>query len=27
VGAAWTRLFPVLWRLDRAPGRPGEDRR
>jgi hypothetical protein len=27
VGAAWTRLFPVLWRLDRAPGRPDDDRR
>lgn len=27
VGAAWTRLFPVLWHLDRAPGRPEGDRR
>jgi MFS family permease len=27
VGAAWTRLFPVLWRLDRPPGRPDEHRR
>jgi hypothetical protein len=27
VGAAWTRLFPVLWRLDHAPGRPDDDRR
>ena len=27
VGAAWTRLFPVLWRLDRAPGRPEQHRR
>jgi MFS family permease len=23
VGAAWTRLFPVLWRLDRFPGGEG----
>ena len=27
VGAAWTRLFPILWRLERAPGRPDEHRR
>jgi MFS family permease len=27
VGAAWIRLFPVLWRLDRAPGRRDEHRR
>jgi MFS family permease len=27
VGVAWTRLFPVLWRLDRPPGRPDEHRR
>jgi len=24
VGGAWTRLFPVLWHLDRAPGRHDE---
>jgi hypothetical protein len=27
VGVAWTRLFPVLWALDRAPGRPDGHRR
>lgn len=27
VGAARTRLLPVLWSLDRAPGRPDEHRR
>ena len=27
VGAAWTRLFPILWRLDRPPGRPDKHRR